>query len=198
MIGTYHPGDSALHRAPAGVKLVVLSGLLAVLLVGRGSWVLAAVAGLTVVGFVVAGIPPGLAWTQLRPLRWFLPILVLLQGFLSGWASAALFGSALLVSVAAAALLTLTTRITALLDVIGRLVAPLRRVGVDPDRVALTLALTIRCVPLLVALVTEVDQARRARGAGRSLRALAAPVVIRALRTADEFGDALAARGFDD
>lgn len=198
MIGTYHPGGSVLHRAPAGVKLLALLGLLVLLLAVRDLRVLAAVAALTTAGYLLAGIPARLIWAQLRPLRWFLPILVLLQGVLLGWPAAGIFGGALLVSVAAAALLTLTTRVSALLDVITRVVAPLRRVGIDPDRVALTLALTIRCVPLLVGLITEVDQARRARGAGRSLRALAAPVVIRALRTADEFGDALAARGFDD
>ena len=198
MIGTYHPGGSVLHRAPAGVKLLILFILLAVLLAVRDFRVLGAVAGGTALGFVVAGLPARLIWAQLRPLRWFLPILVVLQGVLVGWRAAGLFGGGLLVSVAAAALLTLTTRVSALLDVITRVVGPLRRVGVDPDRVALTLALTIRCVPLLVSLVAEVEQARRARGAGRSLRALAAPVVIRALRTADEFGDALVARGFDD
>ena len=198
MIGLYHPGGSVLHRAPAGVKLFTLLAALAALLAVREFWILAVLAGLIVIGFVTAAIPARLIWAQLRPLRWFLPILVVLQGVLQGWPQAGWFGGSLAVSVAAAALLTLTTRVSALLDVLTRLVGPLRRVGVDPDRVALTLALTIRCVPLLVGLVAEVDQARRARGAGWSLRALAAPVVIRALATADEFGDALAARGFDD
>ena len=34
-----------------------------------------------------------------------------------------------------------------------RLLRPLRRFGVDPDRVGLVLALTIRCIPLLVDIV---------------------------------------------
>ena len=56
----------------------------------------------------------------------------------------------LLLTVAIAALVTLTTRVTEMLDVCQRLLRPLRRFGVDPDRAGLVLALTIRCIPLLV------------------------------------------------
>jgi biotin transport system permease protein len=69
---------------------------------------------------------------------------------------------------------------------------------VDPDRVGLVLALTIRCVPLLLTVLGEVNQARRARGLGFSLVALVAPAIVRALRSADAMGEALIARGVDD
>jgi biotin transport system permease protein len=69
---------------------------------------------------------------------------------------------------------------------------------VDPDRAGLVLALTIRCIPLMVEIVGAVSQARKARGAGFSLRALVVPSVVRALRRADAIGDALTARGVDD
>ncbi len=39
-----------------------------------------------------------------------------------------------LITVAIAALVTLTTRVTAMLDVCQRLLPPLRRFGVDPHR----------------------------------------------------------------
>ena len=61
----------------------------------------------------------------------------------------------LLLTVAIAALVTLTTRVTEMLDVCQRLLRPLRRFGVDPDRVGLVLALTIRCIPLLVDIVAR-------------------------------------------
>ena len=104
----------------------------------------------------------------------------------------------LLLTVAIAALVTLTTRVTAMLDVCQRLLRPLRRIGVDPDRIGLVLALTIRCIPLMVDIVHAVSEARKARGAGFSIRAIAAPAVVRALRSADAMGDALIARGVDD
>jgi biotin transport system permease protein len=116
----------------------------------------------------------------------------------AGPARAAVVTSGLLVSFALAALVTLTTRVAAMLDVIARLARPLRLVRVDPDRVALLLAMTIRCVPLLMDIVTTVREAQRARGATGSPMALAVPAVVRALRAADALGEALTARGLDD
>jgi biotin transport system permease protein len=69
---------------------------------------------------------------------------------------------------------------------------------VDPERVALVLALAVRSVPVITELAAEVQQARAARGAERSLRAFAVPFVIRSLRHADRLGEALEARGVDD
>jgi biotin transport system permease protein len=85
-----------------------------------------------------------------------------------------------------------------MLDTVSRALGPLRRVGVDPDRIGLLLALAIRCIPLLTGIVQEVAQARKARGLQWSMTALATPVLVRALRTADAMGDALVARGVDD
>ena len=79
-----------------------------------------------------------------------------------------------------------------------RVLRPLRRVGVDPDRVGLLLALSIRSVPVVVGIAEEVRDAQRARGLRGSPRAYAVPLVIRSLRHADALGEALAARGVDD
>ena len=73
----------------------------------------------------------------------------------------------LLLTVAVAALVTLTTRVTEMLDVCQRLLRPLRRFGVDPDRVGLVLALTIRCIPLMVDIVAS--RVRGEKGARRGL-----------------------------
>ena len=59
---------------------------------------------------------------------------------------------------------------------------PLRRFGVDPERVGLVLALAIRTVPVMTELARQVQEARIARGLSRSPRALAVPLVIRAER----------------
>ena len=83
------------------------------------------------------------------------------------------------------------------LDAMQALLRPFRR-WIDADRVGLALALAIRCVPLLAELVREVMEARKARGAEGSILALAVPVIVRALRTAEHLGEALTARGFDD
>ena len=92
---------------------------------------------------------------------------------------------------------TLTTRVSAMLDAMQRALRPLGD-RVDADRIGLVLAMTIRAVPLMVEIVRAVLEARRARGAEGSMRAIAVPVVVRALQTADGMGEALTARGVDD
>ncbi|MFZ2177590.1 MAG: energy-coupling factor transporter transmembrane protein EcfT [Rhodococcus sp. (in: high G+C Gram-positive bacteria)] len=198
-LGLYRPGDTVVHRLPAGPKVLALLGcIVAVTVFVRHPWHLVP-AALTVVGaYAVARIPVRAALAQLRPLLWMLLIIGVFQIVFTGWARAVVVCGTLLLSVAAAALLSLTTRVTDMLDAITSAVRPLRRVGVDPDRVALVLAMTIRCIPLMSGIVQRVADARKARGLGFSLRALAVPVVVSTLMTADAMGEALAARGADD
>ncbi|MFI9407972.1 energy-coupling factor transporter transmembrane component T family protein [Nocardia sp. NPDC052316] len=199
MIGLYRPGDSLLHRLPAGVKLLLLIVSIVTATVFVRSPIQVGVVGVVVAGlFALARIPFGVAVAQLRPMVWMLLIIAVFQVLITSPARAVVVCGVLLISVALAALVTLTTRVTDLLDTVTRALGPLRRVGVDPERVGLLLALAIRCVPLLAGIVHEVGEARRARGLQWSMTALVTPVLVRALRTADAMGDALAARGVDD
>jgi biotin transport system permease protein len=147
---------------------------------------------------VLSGVGLRAVATQVRPLLWVLVPVAALQVWLAGPVAAARVTVGLLLAVSAAAVVTLTTRTEDLLDAIVGMLRPLRRLGVQPDRVALVLALAVRTVPVLAGLGAEVRAARAARGAERSLRAFAVPFVIRSLRYADRLGEALAARGVDD
>lgn len=197
-LGLYHPGTSVLHRLPAGAKLALMLVAIIGIALLRQWWQLALAGAVVVVLYAVARIPWRIAWAQLAPLRYLIPIVAALQWWLASWQKAVMVCGAIILAVALAALVTVTTRSTAILDAMVRALRPLRRVGVDPDRMALLLALTIRCIPLVVGIVTEVSEARKARGVTFSLVALGAPVVIRSLRAADALGEALVARGADD
>ena len=198
LLGAHLPGDSPVHRAPAGLKLGLLGAglLLLALLPGPVPVLLAAVVVLGLAALARIGPRPLAA--QVRPLLWLLVPLTALQLWLSGPARALAVAGGLVVAVAAAGLVTLTTRTDELLDALVTGLRPLRRAGVDPERVALVLALAVRSVPVLVGIAGEVQQARAARGAERSVRAFAVPFVIRSLRHADRLGEALEARGVDD
>ncbi len=187
-----------MHRAPAGLKLVVLAvGLLLVaLLPGPLPVAVGALAVAVLVG--LAGVGPGAVGAVVRPVLWVLVPVVVVQVWLAGPVRALVVGGGIVVAVAAAGLVTLTTRTEDLLDALVAALRPLRRAGVDPERVALVLALAVRSVPVLAGIAGEVQQARAARGAERSLRAFAVPFVIRSLRHADRLGEALEARGVDD
>ena len=168
------------------------------LLIWRGLVALAVAALVVVAAYLVARIPWRVAWAQLRPLRWLVLVLGAAQLVFSGWRLAVAVVGSLVVLVAAAALLTLTTRVSELIDTFTWLVRPLRRLGVDPDRLALLAALTVRTVPVIAGIRDEVADARRARGLERSPRALLVPLVVRTVRHADHLGEALVARGVDD
>ncbi|MEV0432971.1 energy-coupling factor transporter transmembrane protein EcfT [Nocardia sp. NPDC050413] len=199
MIGLYCPGDSLVHRLPAGLKLLLLVlAIVAMTIFARTPFTVALAAVTVALLFAVARISWRVAVAQIRPVLWMTVIIGVFQLLTTTPARAIAVCGVLLVSVALAALVTVTTRVTAMLDALVRALGPLRRVGVDPERVSLLLALAIRCVPLLAGIVHDVAQARRARGVSWSATALVTPVVVRALRTADAMGDALAARGVDD
>lgn len=198
-LGLYRPGGSPLHRARPAVKLVALLAL-GVASVGLQTrwWLVVAAFAMVVVGYLVAGFTPALLWRQLRPMVWLLGFTAVMNWWVADWQRAVSVAGMIATMVVAAALVTLTTPTAALIDVVVRAARPLRRFGVDPERLGLILLLGIRVVPLLAGLAREVREAQIARGAVRSYRAFAVPLLVRALRQADAIGEALVARGFDD
>ncbi|KQX08449.1 hypothetical protein ASC59_05835 [Leifsonia sp. Root1293] len=181
---------------PAVAKLLTLMVAVTVVAFLRSPGVLACALLVTGLLYLVAGIPPRLALRAVGPIFWVLLIAVPLNGWLVGWESAVSMGLRVVTVVALAGLFTLTTTVSAVLGAVEALLRPVPRV--DADRVGLLLALTIRAIPLLSEIVGSVLEARRARGVDRSLRAIAVPVIVRSLQSADELGDALIARGVDD
>ncbi|AWH95223.1 energy-coupling factor transporter transmembrane component T family protein [Dietzia psychralcaliphila] len=199
MFATYQPGDSLLHRLPAGSKILLVCALiLAVSLSVREAWHVVPALGLAAALYAIGRIRPRAAWDQVRPVLPMLIAILVLQWIVADLDTALRVSGSLLVAVAVAGLVALTTRVSDMLDAVTRAAQPLRHVGVSPDRVALVLVLTIRAIPLLARQLRQVTEARKARGLGMSIRALVVPTVLGALTTADQLGDALAARGVDD
>lgn len=199
VLGIYQPGRSPVHRAPAGLKILLLAvGIVAMSVFVRDPWQLLPAAAVVLLILAIGRLSLVAVARQVRPLLWMLLIIGAFQVFLTSWQRAVVLCGVLLLSVVGAAIVTLTTQVTEMLDVATRLLGPLRRFGVDPDRVGLVFAMTIRSIPMLGELFATVTQARRARGLGFSLRALVVPVLVGALRRADALGDALIARGLDD
>lgn len=197
-LGLYLPGSSVVHRARAGHKLVVMVAA------GAGSvfldelWQVATALLVVATGYAVARIPLRTALSQLRPLVWVAGAAALFHVLVSGWERAAVVLGVLAMLVLLAALVTLTTRTTAMVDAIVAACRPLRRFGLDPERVGLMLALGVRSVPVVVGLAEEVREAQLARGLSASPRAFAVPLIVRSLRHADALGEALVARGVED
>ncbi|AKK09008.1 energy-coupling factor transporter transmembrane protein EcfT [Corynebacterium testudinoris] len=198
-LGVYVPGDTLVHRTPAGWKFVALLSYILATTIAVKTWPLA-VACLAVVSlfYVLARIPARLAVQQTAPVLPVLLVLGAFQWWQRGWEFAAVTVVVLLSSVAAAALLTLTTTIAELMAAIENGLAPFARFGLPVETISLAISLTIRLIPLQLATVTEVLAARKARGAGFSIAAFGTPVMVRSIRRARLLAEALIARGVAD
>lgn len=195
MIQLYRPGSSLVHRAPAGLKLALLAAVALLLSLVPLTAVSVAVALVCACAlFLLARFSPRIVIEELWRMRWLVLVLgVALAVFVSpltAWISTGRVVTILLT----ASLLTLTTRMSDLLAVLHRLLSPLRRLGVDADAVAMTLSLTLTMIPVVAGFADRVRDAQRARGVKLGVRA-AVPLLVLALRHADDVGDALAARG---
>jgi biotin transport system permease protein len=197
-LGLYAPGSSWAHRAAPGVKLFLLLLAGAASFLVRQPWQVAAALALVAAGYLSAGLRLQVLARQARPLLWLLLAVGAFHVLVTGWERAVVVTGVILALVLLAGLVTLTTRTTELVDAAVRVLRPLRRAGVDPERVGLLLALSIRSVPVVAGIAQEVRDAQRARGLAASPRAYAVPLIIRSLRHADALGEALVARGADD
>lgn len=197
MIALYVPGRSLLHRASAGAKLAAMFVLaLVISLVPHTPPSLAVTAVVVVALYVSAGLPASTLPRQLWLARWIIVIMVATQLlFLTPWD--ALVNTLRVVAIVLlASLLTLTTRSEQLLAALETGMRPLARFGVDPRRVGLTLSLAIAMLPVVASIARSVRDAERARGVRLGPR-LVVPVMVLALRHADDVADALTARGVD-
>lgn len=194
----YCPGASPLHRLAAGVKLAVL--------VAAGVVVFAVHEPATLAATLFAAL--GLAGLARLPfaalLRRLVPFLVLVAVFLAVHVLLGTTATGLVVVARFATMIVLglvvamTTRLSELVAALERALAPLRLVGIDPQKAGLVLSMTIRFVPLAAETWAEISAAQQARGLERNVLARLVPLLVRLLERAEEIADALTARGADD
>ncbi|WP_223399972.1 energy-coupling factor transporter transmembrane component T family protein [Nocardioides rotundus] len=194
----YRPGNSVLHRLPAGLKLSILLAAGGCSILVQTPTQTTTALGCVLLGYVVARVPARAVLQSLRPLVWVILALGLFQALIMGWPRAFVIVGVIVALVLLANLVTLTTRTSDLVDVVVRLSRRVRFLGIHPESIGLMLSLAIRAVPLVAELAARVREAQQARGQTISPRASAVPLILGTLRRADEIGDALAARGYDD
>jgi biotin transport system permease protein len=199
----YVPGRSVVHRAPAGVKLLALAGLgVALFAVPSLAAAAAALAAVVAAGWGAARLPVRVLAAHVRPVLGWAVLLLVVHAVTTDLTTGAATALRLVVLVLAAAVVTCTTRVTALVAVVERLCAPLALVGVSPARIGLVLAMALRFVPLVAERAARVREAHAARGGSlrgvRGTAALVVPLLVQVLRLAHTVGEALEARGADE
>ncbi len=197
-LSLYVPVASPVHRAPAGLKLGLLAALaVALFLVDRLPVAAGTLAAVLLAGLGAARIPGRTLLAQVRPVWPWLVVLLVFHLVVTDWHTGALVVLRLLTLVAAAAVVTATTRVTELVAVVEWLARPLALVGVRPARVGLVIAMTLRFVPLIAERAHRIREAQAARGATGMRWGVLVPLLIQVLRLAHTLGEALDARGAD-
>ena len=198
LLGLYEPGEGWLFRLGTGTKYLLFLAVSIPPLAAGSWWVTTLALAVVLVLLWTSGVTP---WRALR-IGWVLWILLIVMAayhLISLNPSAAVVQSGnILIAVLAARMLTLTTSTPVLMDALARGLAPLRWVRVDPQQVALAVALMIRSVPYLIGSIEDARDAARARGRDRNPALLLTPVVVGAVAYAERTGEALHARGLPE
>ena len=201
MRALFRPGTSPLHRLQVGPKLLIMVALIAVLSI-FGTYPAAVLVGLaTTTALYKIAFPNDGTATLVQliwSLKWLILIIVIPQLiFGAAWLPVTTNAARLTIAIALATLFTLTTEHEAMLAAIERGVSPLKRIGIKPETVSLTIAMTINAIPMILKFASQTREAQQARGAKPSVTLMTVPLLVASLKYADEFAEALAARGVE-
>ncbi|MGB3874455.1 MAG: energy-coupling factor transporter transmembrane protein EcfT [Shinella zoogloeoides] len=190
-------GSSPLHRMPVRGKLIVLFTVAIGLFFLSDLHLLVPALGLAVALFLSTGIGIAEAFRRTRFVLFTVLLVAAANYVFVSPHEAVVVVCRLSILVLLAAAITAATGISAFMDEIARLAAPLERLGlVRAADVSLAVGLVIRFVPEILARYHDIADAHRARGLPlRPLTALV-PLIILTLKDADTIAMAIDARGF--
>ena len=179
MISLTSPVRTRAHDWPAGAKLLALC----LATVG-----LFFVESLTLQAIACAAVLMAILWP-------FVAVVLLWHLLADDFRAGAVIILRMISVVALANLVTMTTRLTEMTDLMRRLLAPLRRLGVRTDAVELAMALVVRATPALLDKGQNLRDAWRARTHRRPSWRIVLPFMLLAVDDAEHLAEALRARG---
>ena len=192
------PRVGPLRAVPAPAKLVTIVALGVLCAVSSSRWVLGAVGA----GGALALVAARPVWRRLGVLvAWWTVALMLTVGMqlVTRDATTAATSALRMAALCLPALAVMaSTSPEELLDTVLCAARPLRRIGLRPDTLALTVALTLRFVPELARQVEALRDAQRARGLRPSVLPVTVPLLVRCLDRSRTLAEAIVARSFFD
>ncbi|MGH1331787.1 MAG: energy-coupling factor transporter transmembrane component T family protein [Paracoccaceae bacterium] len=196
MISLTSPVKTKAHSWPAGAKLFGLCAVTMILffvenlaLQGAFFAFVLILYGLAGRRFFIAGM------RQLRLLWPFVVIVGIWHVWTGDYGVGGIVILRLLSAVAFANLITMTTRLSDMIDVLRVLTGPLSRLGLRANVLELAIALVIRLTPVLVQKGALLSEAWRARSPRKAAWHIILPFTVLALDDADHVAEALRARG---
>jgi biotin transport system permease protein len=190
------PQTTIFHKIPAAQKLLLLC-VVSTALFQIGS--LSILACLTCAmmalylsqGWSFAKFGARMLW----PLWPFVVIIAIYHGITNDIVAGSEIIMRMLIAVALANLVTMTTPLNDMIEVLMDLLGPLQWIGLSRKPVALTIALFIRFIPTLIERGITMHAALRARSAGKSGWRIVVPLTLSVLNDAEHVANALRARG---
>ena len=195
MIPIHVDGSSRVHRMPAGLKLALMIVIVTLISLTPNSPLLAGWGILVVGAYALAGMLRSQLFRQVYLMRWIVLVTVAGQLLFVGETAAVWNTLRIVILILAAALVSLTTRVSDMLETVERLVGRFRRFGANPEAVGTVLMVAITSIPVIASHAGRVREAYRARRAGTNIVAMTSTMLVLAIKHADELGDALVARG---
>ncbi len=196
MLALTIPERTWVHPVPVAWKLLFLLGLTALLYPVSDLSVLAG----ALVAVAILAVTLGRGVVR-QSLKMFVPLmvivlLVLLYHVLVGRFVAGVgVVLKLLTLIGVANLVTMTSRLDDMFELIVFLLAPLKRLGVRPEVPALAFALVLRFIPVLMQKGRCVSDAWKCRSTRRMSWPVLIPLCLVALDDAERVADAIRARG---
>lgn len=192
----YFPGNSWLHRMSAGFKLAAL------MVAGAGlmfihDWRILFVTLLVVLLLLQqSGARLQQIWQHVRTLTWIVAFLALFTAVVQTPTEAVEVSLRISAMLLGALVVSMTTSIARMMEVLIWLLWPLERLGwINSERVALVFGLTLRLIPELSLQWHEIREAQAARGLKVSPLTMGVPMLLRTIRRAQDIADALDVRG---
>jgi biotin transport system permease protein len=188
MISLYRPGTSVVHRLPAGWKLLALAVAVTLFSV-YGKTLIGSASALvvTMAGYLLAGIGFQEFGKQLWQLKVLALIILIPQLLFNGYETGSYNTVTLVSGVILAALVSLTTKTTDIVELIKRITRS--------QNFALLIALSINSIALVIGFSKNISEAGLARGVKPNPIRQIVTLFVVSLRYADDYAEALAARG---
>jgi energy-coupling factor transport system permease protein len=223
VLGQYRPVDSYLHHLDARAKMLPVTVVLVLGLLTESFTFYIGILAALVAALLASGVSARRLLSNFKPVLLLVVITAAYHLVFSGgdseiiidvWglhlrqaavSKAAFFSLRLLLFIAIAFLVTLTTSPSALADAVARVLSPLRKLKLPVQDLALILFMAIRFIPVLYEEFEAIRNAQMIRGVRftgsivnriRKTLSIIIPVFVAALQRADELAMAIEARGY--
>lgn len=218
--GQYYNANSFVHKTDPRIKILLLIAYIVAVFLAGNFLSLAAVLVFLIIAVMFSSVPIGSVLRSIKAIFFLILFTAVLNVLFhvrsetdtvyfwvitkEGLLSAAFLASRLILLVTGSSLLTLTTTPVSLTDGLESLLKPLALIKFPVHELALIMSIALRMISTLANETDRIICAQKARGADfesgniisrlKALVPVLIPLIISALRRADELGDAMDAR----